>query len=448
MESDELRPFAETVRVTAGEVTLAGNLEVPVGVAGIVLFAHGSGSGRHSPRNRFVARQLREAGLGTLLLDLLTEDEEAEDAVTGQLRFDVRLLADRLADATTWIEGHPATAGLPVGYFGASTGAAAALIAAARRPDRIAAMVSRGGRPDLAGRALGRVRCPTLLIVGGLDGPVIGLNQDALRCLAAPAKELVVVPGAGHLFEEPGKLDDVARLASKWFLRYLAPTDDDEADPRPFYDRRDAGRRLAEALHDYAGRSDLLVLALPRGGVPVAYEVAQALHAPLDVVVVRKLGVPGQEELAMGAIASGGVRVVNDDVVRALEVQPEMIAEVAEREWPELLRRERAYRGDRPPLPVEGRTVLLIDDGLATGSTMRAAVSALRQLGPRKIVVAVPVGPSDVCQTMREDADDVVCLRTPEHFLAVGRWYANFGQTTDEEVRDLLARAQPAVASR
>jgi predicted phosphoribosyltransferase/pimeloyl-ACP methyl ester carboxylesterase len=446
MQPEELPTFSEMVRVPAGEVTLIGDLEVPAGALGVVLFAHGSGSGRHSPRNRFVARQLREAGMGTLLLDLLTEDEEADDAVTGHLRFDVRLLADRLVEATTWLETHPPTAGLPVAYFGASTGAAAALIAAARQPGRIAAAVSRGGRPDLAGPVLGRVHCPTLLIVGGLDGTVVGLNQNALRRLAAPVKELVVVPGAGHLFEEPGKLEDVARLASNWFARYFSAAHDEERDPLVFNDRRDAGQRLAEALREYADQSDLLVLALPRGGVPVAYEVARALHAPLDVVVVRKLGLPGQEELAMGAIASGGVRVVNDEVVHALDLQPEMIEEVADREWPELRRRELAYRGERPPLPVEGRTIILVDDGLATGSTMRAAVLALRQLGPRKIVVAVPVGPPDVCESMREDADDVVCLRTPEHFMAVGRWYANFGQTTDEEVRELLARGQPAAA--
>ena len=247
------------------------------------------------------------------------------------------------------------------------------------------------------------------------------------------------------MFEEPGRLETVAQLASKWFVRYFTAADDSESGA--FQDRRDAGRQLAKALRQYAGQSDLLVLALPRGGVPVAYEVAQALHAPLDVVVVRKLGLPGQEELAMGAIASGGVRVVNDDVVHSLDLQPETIEGAAEREGPELRRREQTYRGDRPPLAVAGRTVILVDDGLATGSTMRAAVAAVRQLEPRRIVVAVPVGPCDVCETMREEADDVVCLRTPEQFMAVGRWYTNFGQTTDEEVRDLLASA-PSSAPR
>ncbi len=449
-----MRPAAENAlyemaQVPVADATLLGDLELPAGARGVVLFAHGSGSGRHSPRNRFVARQLRDAGFGTLLLDLLTREEEDEDAADGHLRFDVRLLASRLADATAWIENQSATASLPIGYFGASTGAAAALIAAGKLRGHIAAVVSRGGRPDLAGPTLGRVRCPTLLIVGGDDGVVIGLNQDAHGRLAAPIKELVLVPGAGHLFEEPGTLEEVARLASSWFAQHLTAAAQDacgESLPTLFRDRRDAGRRLAHALNQYAGRTDLLVLALPRGGVPVGYEVAKSLHAPLDVIMVRKLGVPGQEELAMGAIASGGIRVLNEEVVNALDVSPEIMEEVAEREWPELLRRERDYRGDRPPSAVEGKTILLIDDGLATGSTMRAAVTALRQLRPRAIVVAVPVGPPDVCQSLREEADDMVCPRTPEPFLAVGRWYENFGQTTDEEVRDLLTRATSVVS--
>lgn len=210
------------VRVETGPVTLEGNLGVPEGARGVVLFAHGSGSGRHSPRNRFVARQLRAAGLATLLVDLLTEDEEAVDQYTARLRFDIGLLAGRLAGATDWLAQDPRTAGLAVGYFGASTGGGAALVAAARRPDRVGAVVSRGGRPDLAGEALPAVRAPTLLIVGGDDVPVIGLNEEALAQLGATVKQLVIVPGASHLFEEPGKLEEVARLAAEWFGRHLS----------------------------------------------------------------------------------------------------------------------------------------------------------------------------------------------------------------------------------
>ncbi len=215
-----------------------------------------------------------------------------------------------------------------------------------------------------------------------------------------------------------------------------------------FRDRADAGRQLAAKLTDYAGRPDVLVLALPRGGVPVGHEVAQALGAPLDVFLVRKLGVPGREELAMGAMASGGVRVLNEDVVRTLGIPDEIIEAVSEKEKAELARRERCYRDDRPPPDVRGRTVLLVDDGLATGSTMRAAVAALRKLHPARVVVAVPVGSAETCAEMAEVADDTVCARTPEPFYAVGLWYDDFTQTTDEEVHDLLDRADGTAAGR
>jgi putative phosphoribosyl transferase len=209
----------------------------------------------------------------------------------------------------------------------------------------------------------------------------------------------------------------------------------------PFQDRSEAGRILAEKLVVYAGRPDVLVLALPRGGVPVAFEVARALDVPLDVFVVRKLGVPGHEELAMGAIASGGVRVLNEDVIQALHPPFRVIEAVAARELEELGRRERSYRGDRPALQVRGRTVILVDDGLATGSTMRAAVKALRRLGPDRIVVAVPTAAPSTCAELGLEADECICCITPDPFYAVGVWYEDFSQTTDREVRDLLERA-------
>jgi putative phosphoribosyl transferase len=208
------------VRLRAGTAELVGDLVVPAGAAGVVLFAHGSGSSRHSPRNRLVAGALRRVGLATLLLDLLTPAEEERDRVTAELRFDVVLLAERLIAATDLLLAEPATASLPVGLFGASTGAGAALITAAERPETVAAVVSRGGRPDLAGDHLGRVRAPTLLIVGGRDQLVLELNRQALARLAAPSR-LEVVPGATHLFEEPGALEQVARLAAAWFTEHL-----------------------------------------------------------------------------------------------------------------------------------------------------------------------------------------------------------------------------------
>jgi predicted phosphoribosyltransferase len=209
-----------------------------------------------------------------------------------------------------------------------------------------------------------------------------------------------------------------------------------------FQNRIEAGRALAEKLKPYANRNDVAVLALPRGGVPVAFEVAKTLNAPLDIFVVRKLGLPGREELAMGAIASCGVRVLNQDLVSYLNIPESTIDAVALAEQKELERREQLYRNHRSALELDGRTVILVDDGLATGSTMRAAVEALRQLNPSRIVVAVPVSPPRVCSEFNREADECVCLLTPEIFDGVGKWYRDFSQTTDEEVRDLLERAR------
>jgi predicted phosphoribosyltransferase len=205
-----------------------------------------------------------------------------------------------------------------------------------------------------------------------------------------------------------------------------------------YEDRRQAGRVLASALGDYAHRDDVLVLALPRGGVPVAFEVAEHIAAPLDVFVVRKLGVPGFEELAMGAIASGGVQVLNDDILSAIGISDEMLQRVVESEREELERRERAYRSGYPPLDVRGKTVILVDDGLATGFTMRAAIRSLRRRGPSRVVVAVPIAPPSTCEKIAAEVDDIVCAATPEPFDAVGLWYRDFSQTTDDEVRELL----------
>ena len=210
------------IRIASGDVTLPGELVIPGNAVGLVLFAHGSGSSRHSPRNQFVARALREAGIGTLLFDLLTPDEESKDALTGHLRFDIGLLSQRLVTATRWVANHPQSRGSGLGYFGASTGGAAALVAAASLGSGIDAVVSRGGRPDLAGDALSRVAAPTLLIVGGCDEPVLGLNDQAYAQLAG-RKELAIIPRATHLFEEPGALEEVARLAAQWFRQHLRP---------------------------------------------------------------------------------------------------------------------------------------------------------------------------------------------------------------------------------
>lgn len=213
-----------------------------------------------------------------------------------------------------------------------------------------------------------------------------------------------------------------------------------------FRDRIEAGQRLTEDLAAYIGRPDVIVLGLPRGGVPVAAEVARALHAPLDVMIVRKLGVPGEEELAMGAISTGGVRVLNDDVIYAYQVSPEAVAAVTAREQHEVTRREQLYRKDRPLLRLEGKTVILVDDGIATGATMRAAIAAVRVQRPARIVVAVPVAATETCAALREIVDELVCVFSTEAFFGVGLWYDYFPQISDDEVREMLAQSWHATA--
>ena len=208
-----------------------------------------------------------------------------------------------------------------------------------------------------------------------------------------------------------------------------------------FRDRTEAGKLLAKQLTTYVNQHDVLVLALLRGGVPVAFEVASALQVPLDVIVVRKLGVPGQEELAMGAIATGGVRILNNDVVQFLDIPNEMIDKIAASEQLELKRRERLYRGDRPAFAVHGRTVIIVDDGIATGATMHAAVAAIKQRQPSRIIIAVPTAAPSTCDEFAAEVDELVCFMRPEPFIAVGYWYRQFSQTSDEEVRDLLEQA-------
>jgi len=422
------------VPVSIAPHRLEGLLGVPRDAKGLVIFAHGSGSGRLSPRNNQVADGLRSAGLATLLLDLLRPEEEADRANV----FDIVLLAARLISATRWARGQPELAHLGVGFFGASTGAGAALLAASELKQDVRAVVSRGGRPDLAGdAALQEVRAPTLLIVGGDDTPVIALNRKALAQLRC-TKDLIVVPGATHLFEEQGSLEKVTNLAREWFCQFLPK----RLEGNGFSDRKEAGRALAAALVHLTDEKPI-VLALPRGGVPVAYEVAKALAAPLDVILVRKIGAPGHKELGIGAVVDGAnpQLVLNEDVVRMVRPSERYIFDEGKRELAEIERRRQLYRRDRQPLPVKDRTIVVVDDGIATGGTMKAVLKALRESGPKKLVLAVPVAPADTIAELSPLADEVVALETPEPFFAVGAHYRDFAQTTDEEVMDLLSRA-------
>ncbi len=440
------------VRVPAGEVELAGDLGIPRGARGVVVFAHGSGSSRLSPRNRYVAEVLWQAGVGTLLMDLLTPEEEEAERFTRHLRFDIPLLARRLGYAIRWLGQEPACRDLPIGCFGASTGAAAALIAAADYPDRVKAVVSRGGRPDLAGEALARVEAPTLFIVGGRDDVVIELNQEALDRMNAYRK-LVIVPGATHLFEEPGALEQAAEWAAGWFVRHLqplapaeitsssfqAPADPENGGDTTFRDRIDAGRRLAGRLLTFKGQNPV-VLGLPRGGVPVAAIVAEALEAPLDVLVSRKIGHPGNPELAIGAVTARGTRILHDELLRTAFVPPGYLeqATAATRKLAE--DRESLFRQDRAMEPLEGKTAILVDDGIATGMTMLAAIADARAQKPARVVVAAPVIAPATLEALGQVADDVVYVAAPARLHSIGQFYEDFSPVSDTEVRLLLGR--------
>jgi putative phosphoribosyl transferase len=422
--------------VSIGPRHLAGIFGMAEDAAGIVIFAHGSGSSCRSPRNNLVAAGLREAGFATLLLDLLGPEEDLDRRNV----FDIPLLASRLCQAADWTRDRTELATLPVGYFGASTGAAAALLSAAERQD-VAAIVSRGGRPDLAGAALSAVSAPTLLIVGGADLSVMSLNHAAFAQLSCE-KEFVIVPGAGHLFEEAGALQQVLQHARRWFRRYLSL---EPAATSVFANRREAGRRLVPPLMKFR-EQDPVVLALPRGGVPVAFEVAQALNAPLDVVLVRKIGAPGHEELGLGAVVDGthAQVVLNEAVVDAIQPSPAYLEAETARQLAEIERRRLIYRGEDAPLDIAGRTVIVVDDGIATGGTMKAVLKALARAKPRRLVLAVPVAPRDSLAALSSEADEIICLLSPDAFFAVGMHYRDFRQTSDQEVVDLLHRSKLA----
>ena len=323
---------------------------------------------------------------------------------------------------------------------------------AAARDSSIKAVVSRGGRPDLAMKVLHRVKAPTLLIVGGDDSPVIEMNEEALERLTCE-KAMKIVPGATHLFEEPGTLEEVVRLARDWFAKHLSndAAEAEESSDCPydeedivFADRVDAGRKLAARLLKYKDQNPV-VLAVPRGGVPVAFEVARALNAPLDVIIVRKLGAPGQPELGVGAVVDGDhpETILNREVVGAMRVSRDYLEREIHNQLKEIHRRNLVYRAGRARVELKNRTVIVVDDGIATGGSIRAALRGVQQQGPKKVVLAVPVGPSDTIESLRDEVDEVVCLSTPPIFFGIGEFYTDFHQLADTEVIRLLDLARP-----
>lgn len=419
--------------VQIGERSLPGILTVPENAKGLIVLAHGDGPGRHAPHNAAAARSFEQVGFATLSLDLLTEDEAADrQNVSG-----VGLLAGRLREAVDWTGGQDRLGGLPIGLFGVSTGGGAALVAAAASPV-VRAVVSRGGRPDLAADALRDVRTPTLLVVGGNDIEAIARNKSAameMNCVC----RIIIIPGAGRLFEEPGALDHLLAVSGAWFLKHLPPGDTVSL---PFNDRTEAGRLLAHAL---AGRTleDPIVYALPRGGIPVAKPIADTLRASLDLLMVRKIGVPWQPELAAASVVNGKQAsiVTNDPVMHASGLSRDEIDDLASGALDEIERRRRLYMPGREPESAEGRSAIIVDDGIATGTSMRAALIAVRKRNPAEIIIAVPVAAQDTLRTFSQLADDVVALAAPERFGSVGQYYRDFHQLTDEEVLGLLGVA-------
>jgi putative phosphoribosyl transferase len=423
--------MSPTEDVRIGQNGLEGILTAPDDARGIILFAHGSGSSRHSPRNAHAARSFEQLGFATLLFDLLTEDEAAERRNV----FDISLLAERVYLAVEWVREHARLGDLPIGIFGASTGGGAALVAAARSP-HIRAVVSRGGRPDLAGDALPKVHAATLLVVGGDDDDVLRLNEVAAARMNCEHR-IIVIPDAGHLFEEPGTLDHALAVSGAWFLKHLNQTDTLRL---PLINRDHAGQLLAHTLSNRTFRNPI-VFALPRGGVPVAKPIAEAINAPLDILMVRKIGVPWQPELAAASVVDGENPdiVMNDTIIKATGLSHKKIRELAKSELKEIERRRAIYAPGRRPANAEGRTAILVDDGIATGASMKAAIIAVRARNPAEIIVAVPVASPETLREFAALVDEIIVLAAPDPFGSVGTFYHDFQQLSDDDVIGLLS---------
>jgi predicted phosphoribosyltransferase/dienelactone hydrolase len=448
--------FKQTIAVSAEK--LEGDLVVPPTARSIVLFAHGSGSNRHSLRNQYVAQVFNNAGFATLLVDLLTQQEKEIDDKSRHIRFNIDLLAERLLAVTYWLLQNTNTYNLRIGYFGSSTGAAAALIAAANLGNTVKTIVSRGGRPDLAGAkgVMQHVRAPTMLIVGGNDSSVITLNKSSLAQLGTGAKELAVIPGAGHMFDEPGKMEVVAEIATEWFKCYLENGKKFENKYRykpglssiftkpgiqiRFKDRAAAGVMLASVLRKYEGKADGIVIGIPRGGVVVADAIARKLGFELDVAFPRKLRSPGNSENAIGAIMQDGSVYVDSGLVESMMISKDYMEMEQSEQKKEIQRRMDLYRPGQRGYRIRGRVVVLVDDGAATGATVAAAARWTRRQEPAKMIVALPVASKQSVKVLKSEADDVQVLKQPSDFKALAQFYQDFQDVTDNQVMQIMKK--------
>ncbi|HEX5061717.1 MAG TPA: phosphoribosyltransferase family protein [Kofleriaceae bacterium] len=422
----------EAVHVQVGEHELRGNLGVPQGPVGLVIFA--------GTLDHYVAEALRARGLATLVVGLELDDSE---------HYDIDLLAMRLIAVTDWIVEHSSLSHLPIGYFGAGTGAASALVAASQRPDVVRAIALSDGRADLAGSALPLVRAPTLLVGPGSHENALEVDRAAIEQMTT-VTQFVIIPAASPRFEQPGEIDEVVQLAAEWFVEHFShvlvePANKRGSWGRQFRDRSAAGERLAQLLAKYA-HEDVVVFGLPRGGVPVADEIAKALDAPLDVWLVRKIGMPIQPELGMGALAEGAALVLDPKIVRWSGATPDDLKALVHRKVTEIRRRAQRYRGEAPAPDIHGRTIILVDDGIATGGTLRAAIRGARKRGAARVIVAAPVAAAEAAASLKLEADELVCLATPRRLNAVGAWYQDFRQLPEQDVIDILTLARDRFA--
>lgn len=446
--------------VTIPENMLEGELTIPSGAQAIVLFAHGSGSSRFSQRNQYVAHVFNDAGIATLLVDLLTADEKKIDENTRHLRFDIDLLSRRLISITSWLLEQSDTSTLSIGYFGSSTGAAAALTSAAKMSGVVKTIVCSGGRPDLASSVLKKVTAPVLLIVGGKDSPVITLNMDAIDDLSgAETKELAVIPGAGHLFDEEGRMEQMAKLALEWFECHLLRNGKEFENKysqksswlssifreRPqfqlrFKGRIAAGDVLSASLNKYKDVKNTVVIGIPRGGVAVADRIARKLGAELDIVITTRLRAPNDPEAAIGAIAEGVSVYIDRERLKSMNASDEYVEVEKIRQKKEIERRKMVYGMGPRAYDLQGKTLILADDGAATGSTLIAAARWIKARHPRKLVVAVPVASSGAMKALRNEIDELVVIRHPANFRTVEQYYRDFSPVTDSQIVNILAR--------